>query len=134
MKESYFINRFISRLAKMTEINTPNIPYDMYESPQEVVIIVPLGWVKKESVEVKIENYRILIHWLRIAPQLKNSCIPIQEECYRWPIELQIEIPPQVYFDKIHSKLTLDNTLEIIVPKALVPEKIQLEVEYEDKK
>jgi hypothetical protein len=37
-----------------------------------------------------------------------------------------------VYFDRIHSKLTLDNTLEIIIPKALVPEKIQLEVEYED--
>ncbi len=45
----------------MAEINTPNIPYDMYESPQEVVIIIPLGGVKKESVEVKIENYRILI-------------------------------------------------------------------------
>jgi len=116
----------------MTELNTPNIPYDMYESPQEVIIIIPLGWVKKESVEVKIENYRILIRWIRTTPKLKGSCVPIQEECYRWPIELQIDIPPQVYFDKIHSKLTLDNTLQIIVPKALVPEKIQLEVEYED--
>ena len=118
----------------MAEINTPNIPYDMYESPQEVVIIIPLWWVKKESVEVKIENYRIQIRWFRLAPQLKDSCIPIQEECYRWPIELEIEIPPQVYFDRIHSKLTLDNTLQIIVPKALVPDKIQLEVEYENEK
>ena len=118
----------------MAELNTPNIPYDMYESPQEVIIIIPLGWVKKESVEVKIENYRIHIKWFRLAPQLKDSCIHIQEECYWWPIELEIDIPPQVYFDKIHSKLTLDNTLQIIVPKALVPEKIQLEVEYEDEK
>ena len=116
----------------MTEQKTPNIPYDMYESPQEVVIIIPLGWVRKESVEVKIENYRILIRWFRVAPQIKESCIPIQEECYRWPIQLQIEIPPQVYFDRIHSKLTLDNTLEIIIPKALVSDKIQLEVEYEN--
>lgn len=118
----------------MTEQKIPNIPYDMYESPQEVVIIVPLWWVKKESVEVKIENYRILIRGFRLAPQLKDSCIAIQEECYRWPIELQIDIPPQVYFDKIHSKLTADNTLQIIVPKALVPEKIELEVEYENDK
>jgi len=118
----------------MSDKNIPSIPYDMYESPQEVVIIIPLGWVKKESVEVKIENYRIQIRWFRMAPQLKESCIPIQEECYRGPIELEIEIPPQVYFDRIHSKLTLDNTLHIIVPKALVPEKIQLEVEYEDEK
>jgi hypothetical protein len=42
-----------------------------------------------------------------------------------------IDLPPQVYFDKIHSKLTSNNTLEIIVPKALVPEKIELEVEYD---
>ncbi len=118
----------------MSELKIPNIPYDMYESPQEVIIIIPLGWVKKESVEVKIENYRILVRGFRLAPQLKESCIPIQEECYRWPIELEIEIPPQVYFDRIHSRLTLDNTLHIIVPKALVPDKIQLEVEYENKK
>ena len=116
----------------MSEQDTPNIPYDMYETPQEVIIIIPLWWVKKESVEVKIENYRIKIHWFRLAPQLKESCIPIQEECYRWPIELSIDIPPQVYFDKIHSKLTLDNILQIIVPKALITDKIQLEVQYEE--
>jgi HSP20 family molecular chaperone IbpA len=118
----------------MSEKKIPSIPYDMYESPQEVVVIIPLWWVKKETLEVKIENYRILIHWFRVAPKLKESCIPIQEECYRGPIELEIEIPPQVYFDRIHSKLTLDNTLHIIVPKALVPDRIQLEVEYEDEK
>ena len=118
----------------MSEKKVPSIPYDMYESPQEVVIIIPLGWVKKETVNEKIENYRILIRWNRIAPKLKESCIPIQEECYRGNIELQIEIPPQVYFDRIHSKLTLDNTLHIIIPKALIPDKIQLEVEYEDER
>lgn len=109
----------------------PIIPYDMYESPQELVIILPLGAVKKESLEIQIQDYRILIKWIREQPQLKSSFIPIQEDCYRWPIELLIDIPPQVYFDKIHSKLTLDNTLQIIVPKALIPEKINLEVEYE---
>ncbi len=112
-------------------MNLPIIPYDMYESPQEVVIILPLGGVKKESVEVKVEDYRILIKGIRHKPQFKESCLPVQEDCYRGPIELMIDIPPQVYFDKIHSKLTLDNTLQIIVPKALVPEKIALEVEYE---
>ncbi|GHV28130.1 hypothetical protein FACS1894176_10510 [Bacteroidia bacterium] len=112
-------------------MQTPNIPYDIYESPQEVVIILPLGSVKKESVEVKIADYRILIKGVREKPKLKSSCLPVQEECYRGPIELVIDIPPQVYFDKINSKLTLDNTLQIIVPKALVPEKIELEVEYE---
>ena len=115
----------------MSQVQTPTIPYDMYESPQEVVIVLPLGAVKKDSIEVKIEDYRILIKGIREKPKMKPSCLPIQEECYRGPIELIIDIPPQVYFDKIHSKLTLDNTLQIIVPKALVPEKIDLEIEYE---
>ena len=35
-----------------------DIPYDIYESPNEVVIIMPLWWVKKESLELKVEDYR----------------------------------------------------------------------------
>ncbi len=109
----------------------PSIPYDMYESPQEVIIIVPLWWVQKDSLEVKIEDYKLLIRGTRAKRFFKDSCIAIQEECYWGAIELLIDIPPQVYFDKIHSKLTVDNTLEVIIPKAIIPEKIALEVEYE---
>jgi HSP20 family molecular chaperone IbpA len=109
----------------------PRIPYDIYESPQEIVILLPLGWVKKETLELKIVDYRLVITWERIKPKIKDHLIPLKEECYRWRIDQIIDLPPQVYFDKIHSKLTPDNTLQIIVPKALVPEKISLEVEYD---
>jgi HSP20 family molecular chaperone IbpA len=67
----------------MSEVQMPIIPYDMYESPQELVIILPLGAVKKESVEIQIADYRILIKGIREQPKLKSSCIPIQEDCYR---------------------------------------------------
>ena len=110
---------------------TPNIPYDIYESPQEIVILLPLWWVKKETLKLSIKDYRLVISWERIKPKVKDHLVPIKEECYRWPIDQIIDLPPQVYFDKIHSKLTPDNTLQIIVPKALVPEKISLEVEYD---
>ncbi len=109
----------------------PIIPYDIYESPQEIVILLPLGWVKKESLNLNIKEYRLVISGERIKPKVKDHLIPLKEECYRWPIQQIIDLPPQVYFDKIHSKLTPDNTLQIIVPKALVPEKIKLEVEYD---
>ena len=108
----------------------PNIPYDIYESPQEIVILMPLWWVEKNSVKLNIRDYRLVITWKRIKSQVKDNLIAIKEECYRWDISQVIDLPPQVYFDKIHSKLT-SNTLEIIVPKALVPEKIKLEVEYD---
>lgn len=115
----------------MSDINLPSIPYDCYESPQEIVIIMPLGGVEKNSLEVKIENYRILIKGERKKAEIREDLIPVQEECYWGPIILEIDLPPQVYFEQIHSKLSKNNTLQIIVPKARIPEKIQLEVEYD---
>lgn len=109
----------------------PQIPYDIYESPQELVILLPLWWVKKESISLAIKDYRLVISWERIKPKVKDNLIALKEDCYWWAIAQTIDLPPQVYFDKIHSKLTPDNTLQIIVPKALVPEKIALEVEYD---
>lgn len=108
-----------------------HIPYDIYESPQEVVIVLPLWGVKKDSIKLSIKNYSLVISGKRMKPAIKEHLLPLKEECYRWNIEQIIDLPSQVYFDKIHSKLTPDNTLEIIVPKALIPEKIEVEVQYD---
>ena len=86
---------------------------------------------KKGNPQASIKDYRLVITGERIKPKVKDNLISLKEECYRWNIEQVIDLPPQVYFDKIHSKLTPDNTLQIIVPKALVPDKISLEVEYD---
>ena len=108
-----------------------DIPYDIYESPAEVVIIMPLGWVKKESLELKVEDYRLVIHWVREKIELREDFIPLKEECYRGDINLMIDLPPQSYFDKIHSKLTADSVLQVVIPKAVVPDHIDLEIENE---
>lgn len=115
----------------MKQEDSLQIPYDIYESPQEVVIILPLWWVKKDSIQLAIKNYRLIISGKRTKPLVKENMLPLKEECYRWDIQQVIDLPPQVYFDKIHSKLTPDNTLQIVVPKALVPENIEVEVEYD---
>ena len=107
----------------------PYIPYDMYESAQEIVIIMPLWGVKKETLDLKIEDYKLLIKGERVLVELKDNLSSIKEECYRWRLEQRIDLPPQVYFDKIHSRLTPENILEIIIPKALVPERITVEIE-----
>ena len=109
----------------------PIIPYDIYESPQELVVFLPLWGVKKESVSLSIKDYKLVISGERVQPVIKDNLVPLKESCYRGPIYQEIDLPPQVYFDKIHSKLSTDNTLQVIVPKALVPEKIALEVEYD---
>ena len=108
---------------------SPYIPYDMYESSQEIVIIMPLWWVKKETLNIKIEDYKLFIEWERIFTELKDNLVPVKEECYRWEILQRIDLPPQIYFDKIHSKLTAENILQIVIPKAIVPSKISIEIE-----
>ena len=107
----------------------PHIPYDMYESSQELLIIMPLGGVKKESLSLKIEDYKLLIEGERSNPEVKENLVSIREECYWGKLHQIIDLPAQIYFEKIHSKLTPENTLQIIIPKALVPEKIVVESE-----
>lgn len=107
----------------------PHIPYDMYESSQELLIIMPLGGVKKESLSLKIEDYKLLIEGERSNPEVKENLVSIREECYWGKLHQIIDLPAQIYFEKIHSKLTPENTLQIIIPKALIPEKILVEIE-----
>lgn len=101
----------------------------MYESSQELLIIMPLGGVKKESLSLKIEDYKLLIEGERSNPEVKENLVSIREECYWGKLHQIIDLPAQIYFEKIHSKLTPENTLQIIIPKALVPEKIVVEIE-----
>lgn len=109
----------------------PHIPYDVYQSPQEMVVIMPLGGVDKKSITINLKDYRLHITGERIQHNFKEDIIPLKQECYWGPIQVVIDLPSQVYFDKIHSKLTTENILEIIIPKTLMPEKIALEIEKE---
>jgi hypothetical protein len=64
--------------------------------------------------------------------ELREDFIPLKEECYRGDINLMIDLPPQSYFDRIHSKLTADSILQVIIPKAIVPDHIDLQIEYNE--
>lgn len=37
------------------------IPMDIYESPREIVIIVPLGGVDKKSVELFFDDFQLML-------------------------------------------------------------------------
>ena len=76
----------------------PHIPYDMYESSQELLIIMPLGGVKKESLSLKIEDYKLLIEGERSNPEVKENLVSIREECYWGKLHQIIDLPAQIYF------------------------------------
>ncbi len=106
-----------------------SIPYDMYESPDEIFVIVPLWGVDKSSLRLTIQDYQLHIAGVRNKIVIKESLSPIKEQCYWWAIQQSIDLPNHVYFDKIHSKLTPDNILQIIIPKVVIPEHIDVLVE-----
>jgi HSP20 family molecular chaperone IbpA len=105
-----------------------SVPMDIYESPQEIVILIPLGWVQKKSVELYFDDFKLQIKWVRVKPKLKADFIVQQEECYRGEFMQEVQLPPYVYFDRIHSAVSVDNILTITIPKSLHPGKMKLDV------
>jgi len=72
-----------------------------------MVVIMPLGGVNKETIDISIDDYRLVIRWKRGKIGLKDDCIPLKEDCYRWDIEQKLDLPPQAYFDKSAKDLNL---------------------------
>jgi len=107
-----------------------SIPMDVYTSPREIVIILPLGGVQKKSVEIYFEDYTLIISGKRIEPKLKNDLAPQQQECFRGEFKRPVQLPPDIYIDRIHSTISAENVLQIVIPKMLVPEKMKVDIAY----
>ena len=107
-----------------------SIPYDIYENSAEMVIVMPLWWVKKDSIECILDQSDLIIKWKREKPNLKESLKPTKEECFWWDFETIINLPMHVYFDKIYVKFLSENILTITVPKVIIPKKLKLDIRY----
>ena len=105
------------------------IPYDIYESENEIVVILPLWWVNKNSVIAKLNKNTLTVIWKRVKPQLKEDLVPQKEDCYWWEFEANIQLPLTVFFDKIKASLTSENILIITIPKYRLPEDVKLSIE-----
>ncbi len=103
-----------------------DIPMDVYESTTELVVIMPLGGVAKRTIKLSLEGNNLTLTGERQKPSMKDTLMPIQEKCFRGTFAKVIALPSSVYFDRIHSELSRDNVLTIIIPKVIVPEKIMV--------
>ncbi|UFX82815.1 Hsp20/alpha crystallin family protein [Candidatus Absconditicoccus praedator] len=106
-----------------------DIPMDVYDSDQELVVIIPLGGVLKDSIEIYLEKTTLNIKANRKQPDLKETLQPVQQDCYWGEFSKSIQLPQNVYFDKIYTQLTKENILIITVPKVIIPEKVKIEVD-----
>lgn len=118
------------RKIQMAKNNWVDIPMDIYESNEELVILMPLWGVSKKSIQIDLEKTTLTVKWVREKPALKENLAPLQEECYWGEFVNSISLPQNVYFEKIHTKLTAENILVIIVPKIIIPEKLKIEIEF----
>ena len=110
-------------------MQTPSIPYDIYESKDQWVCIIPLGGILKESITITIKDYALLLSAQRQAPTLSEEFTNIQQECYRWDITATIDIPGNVDINTIQSTLTKENILHITLPKKTLPDTIPVIIE-----
>ncbi len=107
---------------------TVEIPMDIYESNNEIVVLIPIWWVKKESLDITLEKTKLTIKWTRECPKIKENLMPLQQDCFWWDFWKTIELPPNVFFDQIHTKLTTDNVLILVIPKVIIPDKVKLDI------
>jgi HSP20 family molecular chaperone IbpA len=105
-----------------------DIPVDLYDSPQEFVVLIPLGGVEKTTVQLWIEGWELVIQGERKMPELKKTLVQTAWSCYRWGFSRRVKLPVSAAYDRIHSQLSPENVLTVIVPKVIVPEKITVEV------
>lgn len=105
-----------------------DVPVDVYTSASEIIVIIPVWWTNKESVSLTLDNRHLIVRGERVMPKLKESTVPLSEQCFWGSFEKRIELPDHVYFDKIHSELTSENTLVVTIPKILRPDEIPVKI------
>jgi HSP20 family molecular chaperone IbpA len=101
-----------------------DVPMDMYQSATEVLIVIPLWWVKKESIKINITGHILKVSWVRTLPMIADKYVPMQEQCFWGTFEKTITLPEKIYYEKIYSELSTDNILKIVVPKLITPETV----------
>lgn len=55
-----------------------DIPMDIYESSKELVIIIPLAGVDKNSLNIAMDEYRLILKGERNMPKLKDDLMSVK--------------------------------------------------------
>jgi len=89
---------------------------DLYQTDSEVVIQAPIAGVKKEDLDIMIENDVIVIKGRREEPEETEEKNYFYQECYWGPFSRQIIMP--VEGDPSRAEATMKNgILTIRIPR-----------------
>jgi len=105
-----------------------DVPVDIYTSASEILIVIPVWGTDKQSISLTIDDKHLIVSGERIAPIMKESAVPLSQQCFWGTFEKRIELPDHIYFDKIHSELSPNNILIVTVPKMLRPDSVPVKI------
>jgi HSP20 family protein len=92
------------------------VPVDMYQTKDYVVLEVPLAGVKPTDLEIYAEDDQIVIEGQRKLPEEEREYLI--QECFWGKFSRIVKIPIEVDFEKIEASLK-DGLLTIKIPKIL---------------
>ncbi|MGB8647180.1 MAG: Hsp20/alpha crystallin family protein [Anaerolineae bacterium] len=103
-----------------------NMPLDMYETPDEVVVNMTLPGVKSEDVNIQFNDGRLVVDANIPAPKLENVTWHYREVMYG-QYHRELTLPVRINTDKVEATLH-DGFLMLHLPKAdeIKPKKIQI--------
>jgi len=100
---------------------------DLYQTDSEVVIQAPIAGVKKEDLDIMIENDVIVIKGRREEPEETEEKNYFYQECYWGPFSRQVIMP--VEGDPSRAEATMKNgILTIRIPRIEREKKRKLEI------
>jgi len=100
---------------------------DLYQTDSEVVIQAPIAGVKKEDLDIMIENDVIVIKGKREEPEETEEKNYFYQECYWGPFSRQVIMP--VEGDPSRAEATMKNgILTIRIPRIEREKKRKLEI------
>jgi HSP20 family protein len=90
------------------------VPVDMYQTKDYVILEVPVAGVKASDLEIYTEGDQIVIEGQRKLPEEERDYLI--QECFWGRFSRIVKVPVEVEFDEIEASLK-DGLLTIKVPK-----------------
>ena len=105
---------------------------DVYETEDDVVVLVELAGVKQDEIEVVVNGNTLVISGQRKEAPQRSKRTYFQMEIHRGPFEREILLPASVNSDKAKASCE-DGLLEIVLPKLQQEQTFQVKVKIPDK-
>lgn len=104
-----------------------HLAIDVYQTDSEIVIQAPIAGVKKEDLDVSIENDVVIIKGRREKPEEVEEKNYFYQECYWGPFSRQIILPLEG--DPSRAEATMkEGILTLKIPKIEREKKRKIEI------